>query len=340
MNIPGGPNMNEIFKMAQQVASQMSPGDKNLDPSNMDMGKMIQEVTKSVTKIVTPEFVEKMSKNPSSDNPVNLSPRKHSKKVQIQEVDDCDEDCDPIALRTKDIHFTMNVTLEDLYNGKKKKLSVRRQVLQSDGSLVEEKKKIQVLLEKGMIDEQVIRFNKLADEKRGYETGDIVITLCLAENNTFERDGNNLIIEKEISLYESYNPVIYINHLDDRVIKISGERMDLFGEDFDTFKKVSSEGMPIYGEGNKFGDLFVRFKCVLPKNFDEEKMSVLENLFPKINNEPSLGSSTNIVEKTFELVTESDLEFLDDSSDDYDSESCSDSDMSEYSSENLLEECD
>lgn len=335
MNTPGGPNMNEIFKMAQQVASQMTPEQRNMDPS-MDMGKMIQEVTKSVTKIVTPEFVQKMSGGSNNEVPKNLSPTKNSRKSKIQEINDCDDDCDPIAPRTKDLHFTMNVTLDELYNGKKKKLSVRRQVLQPDGTTVEEKKKIQVNIEKGMIDEQVIRFNKLSDEKKGYETGDIVITLCLDEHSTFERDGNNLIIEKEISLYESYNPVIYINHLDSRVLKITGERMDLFGEDFDTFKKITGEGMPVYGEPNKKGDLFIRFKCVLPQTFDEDKLRTLESLFPKLNIEPSTSSETVIVEKSLELVSESDLEFLDDSSDEYDSES--ESDMSEYSSENILEE--
>ena len=57
----------------------------------------------------------------------------------------------------------------------------------------------------GMFDEQVITFNKQADEKEGYETGDIIITLCCAEHDEFEREGNNLIIEKEISMYESYD---------------------------------------------------------------------------------------------------------------------------------------
>ena len=56
-----------------------------------------------------------------------------------------------------------------------------------------------------MFDEQVITFNKQADEKEGYETGDIVITLCCAEHDEFEREGNNLLIEKEISLSEAYD---------------------------------------------------------------------------------------------------------------------------------------
>ena len=321
-----GANMNDIFKIAQQVASQITPPpemkDKNFDPSKVDMNKMIAQVTKSVTQIVTPEFIDQMSSKDQACKPSEIRPDKKS-KITFEEISDT-EDCDPIAPRTKDLNFTMDVTLEDLYNGKKKKLAVRRQKIGTDGSSSEEKKKIQVNIQKGMIDEQVIRFNKLADEKKGYDTGDIVITLSLAEHEHFERDGNNLIIEKEISLFESYSPIIYIKHLDGRTLEVSGERMDLFGEDFDTFKKLTGEGMPIHGDNKKFGDLFIRFKCVLPSSFTPEQLITLESLFPRVNVAPE---GTELIKKSLELVTESDLEFLEDSEDETES--------SEYESEEL-----
>jgi DnaJ-class molecular chaperone len=319
-----GANMNDIFKIAQQVASQITPppemNGKNFDPSTVDMGKMIAQVTQSVTQIVTPEFIDKMSTKDTQ-----LSPKEKAakpSKITFEELSDND-DCDPIMPRTKDLNFTMDVTLEDLYNGKKKKLAVRRKKITSDGSISEEKKKIQVNIQKGMIDGQVIRFNKMADEKKGYDTGDIVITLSLGEHETFERDGNNLIVEKEISLFESYSPTIYINHLDERVLEVSGDRMDLFGEDFDTFKKLTGEGMPTYGEVGKFGDLFIRFKCVLPSSFTTEQLCTLESLFPRVNIVPT---DVETVKKSVELVTESDLEFLEESDD---------SESSEYESEEL-----
>ena len=367
----GAPDMSKIMKMAQQVASNIDPPEGisgNINPGEIDMSKMIQQVTSQVSKMMTPDVISQMGTQPRQtvkkssrektvkaikeqqasippeeskislkvDSPVQKKEKekeKSSKKLRIEEVLDSDSECDPINPRTKDMMFTMDVTLEDLYCGKKKKLAIRRQKIDGD-SIVEEKKKISVTIEKGMIDEQSIRFNKLADEKQGYDTGDVVIILSLQEHEVFERDGNNLIIEKEISLSESYNPCTYLTHLDGRVLKITGERMDVLGEDFDTFKKVTGEGMPITGQPGTFGDLFIRFKCVLPQSFDSKQMEQLLKLFPKIN---TPIEAETVYMKELELVTESDLEFLDDDSEydsydsEYDSEYESDSDSEEES---------
>ncbi len=354
----GAPNMNEIMKIAKQVASSIEKpsGDGGeFDPNTFDMNKVFQQVS----KMVTPELIgqisgggsgggkkvsnkgDKMKKIANGTDPLpvadskislnNDSPpeKKQEKKPKkersrIEELSS-DSECDPISPRTKDMMFTMEVSLEDLYNGKRKKLAIRRQTL-DDG---EQKKKISVIIERGMLDEQHIRFNKLADEKQGYETGDVVVILSLVDNETFERDGNNLIIEKEISLSESYNPCVYITHLDGRVLKVTGERMDIFGEDFDTFKKVSGQGMPVPGQPGMFGDLFIRFKCVVPSSFTPEQMISLTELFPKLN--VPIECET-IHEKELELVTETDMEFLGESDSEYSDSDYSDSDYSDSES--------
>ena len=77
---------------------------------------------------------------------------------------------------------------------------MRRQKIEND-KYVEEKKKLSIKIEPGMIEEQTLRFNHLADEKKGYETGDIVVTLDVEEHPQFIRDGNNLIMEKDISAF-------------------------------------------------------------------------------------------------------------------------------------------
>ena len=50
--------MDEIIKMAQQVASSIAKNQTEpIDPTNMDMGKVISQVTESVSKMITPEMV-------------------------------------------------------------------------------------------------------------------------------------------------------------------------------------------------------------------------------------------------------------------------------------------
>ena len=228
--------------------------------------------------------------------------------------------------------FTLSVSLEELYNGAKKKLALRRQKIDTDGSYEDEKKKLSIKIEPGMIDEQTIRFNKMADEKQGYETGDVVVTLDVEEHTEFIRDGNNLLLEKEISISEAYNPVVYIKHLNGQTFKLTGEPFDIFGDEDDMLKKVSGAGMPILGEPGNFGDLFVRFKCINKTKITPEIVEVLSRIFPPLLEKPEVDDS-ELVEKQFEMVTETDLEFLEDSDDSEYSDESDDSDYSEEESE-------
>ena len=340
------PDMTQIMKMAQQVASQIEPP-KDLKKKgkldNKDMENMLGQITKSVTNMVSNgelsfDEEQKNNKNQSSteskisldNNSKEKVKSNDKKKKRYVEVESASSDNDdPTILRTPDMTFTVSVTLEDLYKGSKKKLAIRRQIIDKDGSYSEEKKKLAIKIEPGMIEEQVIRFNRMADEKQGYETGDVVVNLDVEEHSHFVRDGNNLLVEKEVSISEIFKPEIYISHLDNRIIKVSGEYLNLFSEEDDLLKKISGEGMPIQGENGKFGDMFIRFKCVDNSTISKEEIfNKLSGIFPIKNIKPEIEEGVKIVEKSFEMVTESDLEFLEsEDSDEY-------SDYSdEYSSE-------
>jgi DnaJ-class molecular chaperone len=336
------PDFSQIMKIAQKVASQIEPpaelkSGKKL--SEEEMTSAISKITKSVTEVVKPEMLtqgmssKKQGKQRAVSAPVKpenskicfdvtdeqVQTKKEKKKRVVEiESDDSDED-DPIAPRTKDMTFTLSVSLEELYGGAKKKLALRRQKIDSDGSYEEEKKKLAIKIEPGMIDEQTIRFNKMADERQGYETGDVVVTLDVEEHPEFIRDGNNLLLEKEISISEAYNPVVYIKHLNGKTFKVIGEPFDIFGDDDDMLKKISGAGMPVLGEPGNFGDLFVRFKCVNKTKITPEIIEILSRIFPPLLEKPEVDDS-EVVEKEFEMVTETDLEFLEDSDEDYDSE--------------------
>jgi len=328
--------------------------------SEDEMNKAISSLAKSVTQAVTPEMFQSMSRpdkkgNSSTyfknskesskisfidepileetsaventardDEPVSItkdvSKNKKSRKSKVVEINsESSDDVDNTSMRTSDMSFTLTVKLEELYNGTKRKLAIRRQKIGDDRSYFEEKKKLAIKIEPGMMEDNVIRFNHLSDEKIGYETGDVVVTLDVEEHPYFMRDGNNLLIEKEISLSEAYNPVVYVEHLNGKTLKITGEALDVFSDEDSMLKKVSGCGMPILGEKNKFGDLFIRFKCVNNTKITPEIVNVLTRVFPPLLVIPNVKES-DVVEKQLESVTESDLEFLDSDSDEYDSD--------------------
>lgn len=332
------PDFSKIMKIAQQVASQIEPPEElksGKTLSEKQMSDVIGKITRSVSEVVKPDMFETTKtaskKNGKQKAPVNPEDSKicldvsdpgpsapKNKKRVVEIESESSDDNDPIAPRTKDMSFTLSVKLEELYTGTKKKLALRRQKIDSDGSYDEEKKKLSIKIEPGMIDEQVIRFNHMADEKQGYETGDVVVCLDVEEHPDFVRDGNNLLIERNISLSEAYSPVVYIKHLNGETFKIKGDRMDVFDDEDNLLKKVPGLGMPLLGEPGKYGDLFIRFNClnncVSPE--DPATLIKLTELFPPLNSVPDDLDGVELTEKEFEMVTETDLELLDSDSDD------------------------
>ncbi len=329
------PDFNKLMSIAKQVASNMEPPPgikKGKNMTEKDMSGIFGHVAKNVAKAMTPEVLqslqEESSETPIVESKISLESNKKEKKKRIVEIESGDSsEEDPINPRTKDMHFTLSVTLEEVYAGAKKKLAIRRQKLNQDNSLTEEKKKLSIKIEPGVIDEQTIRFNHMSDECKGYETGDVVVSIDIEEHGHFIRDGNNLLTEYELSIYDCYKPEFCLKHLNGKLLKITGDTIDFFSED-DELKKVPGLGMPIIGEPGKFGDLFIRFKFVNDsKNLTAEQLEILKDIFPSKLKVPTLENE-EVIEKQFEMVTESDLEFLEDSEDDsdYDSEESSEED--------------
>ena len=298
----------DIFKMANQIANNMSAEDKE-SIENMDMEKMISHVTKNLFKM--------MNNQPEEAGNVE---------------DDVSEAESENVPKTRDICFDLNVDLEDFYTGKKKKLNVKRKVI-LDGKVIEEKKKLVIPIEKGMKDEQQIKFEEEADQIPGYKQGDIVINLIENEHPFFQRDGDNLIIIKNVNLYEIYDLTFDIKHLDGRILRINKDPSDALHLN-ESLRKIPGEGMPKYKIPGEFGDLFIRFNIVIPKSLDPEKLVSLKTIFDDTI-DPDYVEYEN-VDKTciLENASDTDIEDLESESDYTDSD---DSEDSESESESETE---
>ena len=322
----------DIFKLANEFAKNMSDNDKN-SLENMDMEKMISHVTQNVFKMVgnnengdldMADMLSSLMGNLTKEPKETKEP-----KVEIANENDTDDD-EPIIPKTRDICFDLNVDLEDFYSGKKKKLNVKRKrIIEVDGkqTVTEEKKKLIIPIERGMKDEQQIRFEGEADQIPGYKPGDIIITLIENEHPFFQRDNDNLIIVKNINIYEIYDIKFDIKHLDSRVLRILKQPTDSLHLN-DSFRKIVGQGMPIYKKQNEYGDLFIRFNLVIPKTIETSNLNLLKTIFG--TTDPLQANFEKSY--TLENVSETDLEDLESSYSETDSETSeTDSETSETS---------
>ncbi len=278
--------------MANDIANSMSDQEKNM-MENMDMEHMVSHLTKNI--------FNSMNSGSSNGNPMagifsmlggmvnngggggmnfnfnemgsGSGNKTNSSEESIQEI---------TYPRTRDICYDLNVDLEDFYTGKKKKLNVKRKCITIDANgkqtVVEEKKKLIIPIERGMKHEQQIRFEGEADQYPGYISGDVIITLIENEHPIFERDGDSLIIIKNINLYQAFDFTFDIQHLDGKILRIVKNPSDPLHMN-ESLRKVVGEGMPVYKKPGTFGDLFVRFNIVLPKCLNTNQLAKLKEIF-------------------------------------------------------------
>jgi len=224
----------------------------------------------------------------------------------------------------------LKVSLEDLYNGKTAKLAINRKVIVGDsnecskcdgnGSVMEtkqlrpgmitqmqrtcdecngightaktknERKVIEVHVEKGASHNQRVTFRGLADETPGCdETGDVNIIIQEKEHHFFKRKGADLLITKTISLKQALcGYTLRFNHLDGRdvVIKTKPGEVIQSGESTTGMPytmMVPNEGMPSRGNPFVKGNLYVSFSIQFPKKLDKDVVEKLRDLLPDDN---------------------------------------------------------
>ncbi|CAI9273213.1 unnamed protein product [Lactuca saligna] len=243
--------------------------------------------------------------------------------------------------RGEDVIHPLKVSLEDLYNGTSKKLSLSRNVLCSkckgkgsksgasmkcagcQGSgmkvsirhlgpsmiqqmqhpcneckgtgetindkdrctqckgdkVVQEKKVLEVHVEKGMQNSQKITFPGEADEAPDTVTGDIVFVLQQKEHPKFKRKGDDLFVEHTLSLTEALCGFQFIlTHLDSRQLLIKSEPGEVVKPD--QFKAINDEGMPMYQRPFMKGKLYIHFTVEFPESLSPEQCKALEGVLP------------------------------------------------------------
>ncbi|CAO2833054.1 unnamed protein product [Amaranthus hypochondriacus] len=243
--------------------------------------------------------------------------------------------------RGEDVIHPLKVSLEDLYNGTSKKLSLARNVICSkckgkgsksgasmncpgcQGSgvkisirqlgpsmiqqmqhtcndckgtgetindrdrcpqckgekVVQEKKGLEVHVEKGMQSGQKITFPGEADEAPDTVTGDIVFILQQKEHSKFKRKGDDLFYEHTLSLTEALCGFQFVlAHLDNRQLLIKSGPGEVVKPD--SFKAINDEGMPMYQRPFMKGNLYIHFTVEFPDTLTLDQCKSLEAVLP------------------------------------------------------------
>jgi DnaJ family protein B protein 11 len=142
--------------------------------------------------------------------------------------------------------------------------------------LEREKETINVHVEPGMVEGQEIMFFEEGEPMVDGEPGDLKFKIRTLPHPVFTRVGDNLRMEKTISLVDALTGFRHeFEHLDGHKVVLESDKVTRPGD----VQSVEGEGMPVYDSATR-GRLFVTYKVDFPASLTEEQKAVVRNLFP------------------------------------------------------------
>lgn len=164
--------------------------------------------------------------------------------------------------RGQDLNASLNLNLTDVFKSQKQTLTVNG-------------KNIRLSFPAGIENGQIIKINGHgAPGANGGPNGDLYITFSIHNDTNFKREGGNLYATVDLDLYTALlGGEIIIDTFDGKVkLKIAAETQS------GTKIKLKGKGFPIYKKEKKFGDLFITYQIILPKNLSEKEKELFIEL--------------------------------------------------------------
>ena len=175
------------------------------------------------------------------------------------------------------IEHSLNLTLEELYQGCTKKMKISRKVVNPDGITSVQDKVVSIDVKPGWKAGTKITFAKEGDQYIGRVPADIVFIVREKPHPHFKREGNDLIYTVKLSLRDALcgAGTVQIPTIDKRFLPL--QLNDIVTPT--TVSRQPGEGMPNSRNAGQRGDLVinfdVQFPTSLPPNSKEELSRVL-----------------------------------------------------------------
>lgn len=163
------------------------------------------------------------------------------------------------AFKGQDYSSEMEITLPEAYEGSARIINVNNQQLR-------------MKVKPGVAEGQVLKLaGKGGPSAGGGPNGDLFITIKIASDPIYKRKGNDLHKDQHIDLFTALiGGEVQVHTLSgDIKLNIPVETQN------GVVLRLKNKGFPIYGETDKFGDLYLKIKVDLPKQLsDKEKQLV------------------------------------------------------------------
>jgi DnaJ-class molecular chaperone len=169
--------------------------------------------------------------------------------------------------KNKSLSINVQITLEDVLTGKDLSAEV--------GIPGGKSKMINIHIPQGIDHGQQIRYEGMGDHSMpDISPGDLIVNVFIQPHQTFRREGNSLIFEKEISVWDAIlGTNLEIKTLDKKTLNITIPQ----GTQPETMLSCRGEGLP-HMRTKQRGNLLIKIKIAVPKNLTAEQKQLIENI--------------------------------------------------------------
>nr|GMC74338.1 DnaJ homolog subfamily B member 1 [Ipomoea batatas] len=172
----------------------------------------------------------------------------------------------------------LQCSLEDLYKGAEKKMKISRTILDYSGTLRSMEEILTIEIKPGWKKGTKITFLEKGNQEPGVIPADLVFVVDEKPHAVFVRDGNDLIVSKEISLLEALTgKTLEVTTLDRRNLMIPLTEIVKPGHEV----VVPNEGMPISKEPRRKGNLRIKIDVRYPARLSEAQKSELRRVLAR-----------------------------------------------------------
>lgn len=166
------------------------------------------------------------------------------------------------GVKGQDLQAELQLSLEEAYHGSSKVLQLQHE-------------KIRMTIRPGARDGQVLRIKGKGGKGKGTgDPGNLMVTIRLLPHRSFERIGNDLKVQHQISLFDAVlGGETKVKTMDGKIkIRIPA------GTKNNKTLRVKGKGMPVYGKPNQSGDLLVQLQVEIPEKLTPAQKELFEKL--------------------------------------------------------------
>jgi len=165
-----------------------------------------------------------------------------------------------------DIVYDIKVSLEDIYENNKKKITITRK-RKVDGQYIDKKKKIEIPI----YAKELTLYGQGHELKDYKERGNVIINIFNKKHDKFKRVNEyDVLTYVDIELnkiYGSFSYELILPH--NEVLLVQSEKLNL-NEIF--IQRINKKGLPYEVDGeSKYGNLYVLYNIIYPSNFNDLK---------------------------------------------------------------------